>query len=266
MSKSSFRRSGFTLVELLVVVAIIALLVSILLPTLGKAKEQARIVSCMSNLRSLGLSFAFYSNENNDWYPSGAAMGGGYYGPTWYTWDSILRPYYDTMGLIHCPSDKLIRDYGSIAQDHRHPRSYAINMVVTWMGPSAYGDNNGYDLDPAVTWRWPGYVRKTTEVTDPSDTILLGEEWENAYWTSYYVAGMHRVYPGVAIMPYKWGPGGGYTNSTRQVTYYHRNNDAANFLFCDGHVDLLAEGTKGLETTFTGRDEEDVGYLWRREK
>ncbi|MCK4624759.1 MAG: type II secretion system protein, partial [Phycisphaerae bacterium] len=60
-------RRGFTLVELLVVVAIIALLVSILLPSLGRAKEHTRTALCMSNLKGLGLSFAVYTTENNDW-------------------------------------------------------------------------------------------------------------------------------------------------------------------------------------------------------
>ena len=256
MSGTSLRKSGFTLVELLVVVAIIALLVSILLPTLGKAKEQAKIVVCKSNLKSMGLSFAFYASEHNDWYPAGSAYGGSYYE---YTWDSILRPYYETMGLIHCPSDKLVRNYGSIAQNDRHPRSYAINLCVSWMGPSYWGDANDY----AGEERWPLYVRKTTAVTDPVDTILLGEEWENTYWTTHWVASIYHIYCGVAIMPYDWG---GYAEPGRLPTFYHRNNDACNFLFCDGHVDLLAEDAKGLETTLTGEDPEDAGYLWRLEK
>ena len=258
MNKTSSCRVGFTLVELLVVVAIIALLVSILLPTLGKAKEQAKIVSCMSNLRSLGLSFTFYTNENNDWYPAGSAYGGSYYE---YTWDSILRPYYDTMGLIHCPSDKLVRDYSGSPENNNasYPRSYAINLCVTWMGPSSWGDANDYgDYD-----RWPCMVNKTSAVTDPADTILVGEEWENMYWSSYWAAGIYHVYCGAAIMPYSWG---GYNNTYRRATYYHRNNDAANFLFCDGHVTILAEDAKGLETTTTSDNLDDAGYLWRLEK
>lgn len=59
------RRKGFTLIELLVVVSIIALLVSILLPALGKAREQARLVLCQTNLRAIGLASMVYAEAHN---------------------------------------------------------------------------------------------------------------------------------------------------------------------------------------------------------
>jgi len=63
------RRNAFTLIELLVVVAIIALLISILLPSLSRAREIAKRTVCASNLGGIGRGIKVYANDNEDWYP-----------------------------------------------------------------------------------------------------------------------------------------------------------------------------------------------------
>ena len=241
------KRGAFTLVELLVVVAIIALLVSILLPPLGKAKEQAKIVICLLNLKGLGLGFAQYAAENNDWYPPGSGWGGD---PP--IWDFSMVKYYENKGLLHCPADNLERTYGSNPQEH-YPRSYAINIDVTWMGPSVYGKNYDPPYNGRANFPWPGWVHKTTDVTDPSDTILLGEQWESWYYYSTYVAGRYNKYRGSGICweNYDWDRRG-------PTDYVHRNNDAANYLFCGGHARLIPKDDPNLQ--------ENDFYYWHRER
>ncbi len=72
----------FTLIELLVVVAIISILASMLLPALSAAKEKARGVACLNNLKQVGMTLDFYCNENEDFYPH-YYNGGGLAGQHW---------------------------------------------------------------------------------------------------------------------------------------------------------------------------------------
>ena len=79
------RRVGFTLVELLVVIGIIALLISILMPALARAKDHANRAKCLSNLRQIGQAFVMYMNENKGAFPYGA-RGNEAYMEDWISW------------------------------------------------------------------------------------------------------------------------------------------------------------------------------------
>src|SRR5689334_12091709 len=75
--QSRFNRNqhGFTLVELLVVIGIIAVLIGILIPVLGRARESSRATVCRSNLREVYHAIVMYANENRDLFPDKFTMG-----------------------------------------------------------------------------------------------------------------------------------------------------------------------------------------------
>lgn len=90
------RRKGFTLVELLVVIAVIIMLAGFLLPALGKAKEQGRRSGCMNNLKQIGLAVALYRLDYNDAFPPDLDV--------LYDAANIEDSYIDNLKVFICPS------------------------------------------------------------------------------------------------------------------------------------------------------------------
>jgi prepilin-type N-terminal cleavage/methylation domain-containing protein/prepilin-type processing-associated H-X9-DG protein len=138
MSPSGPRRrtpAAFTLVELLVVIGIIALLVAILLPALGRAREQARAVACASNLRQIGMAMVMYTNDNKQRYPFHADIGGQFQ-EDWIHWqasrdvnNSAVAKYVGRFEpqVFRCPSDDVQIRPRVLTEPYRY--SYSLNYL-----------------------------------------------------------------------------------------------------------------------------------------
>lgn len=100
-------RSGFTLIELLVVIAIIAILAAILFPVFAKAKENAQLSVCISNMRQIGTAITLYAESNNGnlpqagniWFINDLEVGGG---PKWNYFEALSK-YAKSTGVFACP-------------------------------------------------------------------------------------------------------------------------------------------------------------------
>lgn len=224
--------AAFTLIELLVVIAIIAILAAILFPVFAQAREKARQISCVSNMRQIGTALRMYAQDYDELFPH-LRLGPGDAGATW---RNAIFPYVKNVDIFACPSNPLSRPLGEgtneTGADPNHnaygwqympgrklPISYAMNGCSTsWLPATGeYGD--------------PGQPLSDASVTRSSDTIAIAETtwvhpdihagWLSSTSDQCNVDNGFMPHPGAYMHLGSWpnGPGG-----------------MANFVFWDGHV------------------------------
>lgn len=215
--KNPLERSfAFTLVEILVVIAIIAILAAILFPVFGRARENARRASCQSNLKQIGLGLLQYSQDYDEnlvraWQSS--IPGNGPSDATArYKWMDAVFPYVKSEAIFNCPSQSFRAPAGTYGfRSGTNYGSYAIN--------STYWEEGDFEKSPA------GEVNtRLSEIQAPATCVWIGESsshfefaWDNKT----------NEQPDVAYD----------VTGFRYLDYLiERHFAAGTVLFCDGHV------------------------------
>jgi prepilin-type N-terminal cleavage/methylation domain-containing protein/prepilin-type processing-associated H-X9-DG protein len=159
---------GFTLIELLVVIAIIGLLAGLLLPVLSSAKERAKRISCLNNMRQLDLALNIYASYTEGTFPHRSNAN---------RWPNAMLSDYVSTNLLICPSDRVnpppLTEPNDGYPADSAPRSYFIN-----------GWNDYFsDLYSAPSPQFDNYMAgndtigmRDVNIIHPSDTILFGEK------------------------------------------------------------------------------------------
>ena len=181
MSRIRPRRQAFTLSELLIALAIILLLVSILVPAVGRARDETKLTLCRTHLRNVGIGLAMYADEHESKLPLAETVSN----PRPKLLAALGKPYVEDAGNFYCPSEtkpELVYSRQNVAAGNIGLFYYACRRAATDRNISGY---LRFDVD------WPRELRTSL---DPA-TWVMSDSWfrdeRTPHW--YYRKGVNYL-------------------------------------------------------------------------